>query len=396
MAGLFGFGWPITSFFNNKANSNSMQEESTITSNGCGGGVGAFRSLYPPFFKNCTFRRNDAAVNGGAFFIIEDENTTPWDLRDCVVQSNNAFKAGGGVFFVGNRPLFTFSLLSSNTANYSGNLASPPEALFFEIDSWQNQTIGKSFSPEVEFTLRDVVGSVVTFPYSLRPIVKVSIEDNTVELQGTREEQVSKNGIIRFSNLGLLGPSGGPYGILFRISVPLVGGNVRDLNTTVFVNLDKCRPGEQFLDSKCQLCPEGKYSTTFDSETCTRCLPGRYQNATGGARCVDCPPGSFACDSGFSKCLFCSENFYHVGNSSSSRCEPCPKLGAICEKGQVYSKTGFFVTRDMEGIARAIECPDKFCEERSKCAANRKLYRENAMCGACNEGYYDWNNVCVK
>ncbi len=150
-------------------------------------------------------------------------------------------------------------------------------------------------------------------------------------------------------------------------------------------------------DSKCLLCPPGRFSEMQGGEECTFCTAGKFSSGSGATLCTDCSEGSFslaigadsslsclACiagsfsaEAGSTTCIKCDSGMF--SNSGSSECQDCDpgthnalsgaSACASCFPGEYAESPGW------------MEC--NLCSEGSYSSASGTV-----VCDACASGKY--------
>ena len=81
------------------------------------------------------------------------------------------------------------------------------------------------------------------------------------------------------------------------------------------------------------------------------------------------------------QCL--STEYLATPSSGAPHCVSCPASGALCGFGQINSTANFWIERDAtSGQVSVYQCPLKYCDSGSQCAAGRLPYEQNPLCGA--------------
>ncbi|EKX34804.1 hypothetical protein GUITHDRAFT_118978 [Guillardia theta CCMP2712] len=103
-----------------------------------------------------------------------------------------------------------------------------------------------------------------------------------------------------------------------------------------------------YLDSGCQLCPEGQFSSEPGSTVCIDCLTGSYTDNLGTSVCTNCAAGKYQQDSGSTVCHNCAAGTvsFVLGASACSNCAVGQKQASagqavcdLCEAGTYQGST---------------------------------------------------------
>ena len=151
---------------------------------------------------------------------------------------------------------------------------------------------------------------------------------------------------------------------------------------------------------ECVPCPAGEFANTTASSECSPCPPGYVSSSKSGSfTCTACVAGTYSDGSTAAyQCLICAPGTYTLMNASTD-CASCANVvGTFCEKGAVVIDTGYwgYVTSDNR-IATA-PCRASLCENGligRQCASGRQASATNALCGACDPGWSEWNGQCL-
>ncbi|KAJ3452198.1 hypothetical protein M0812_03962 [Anaeramoeba flamelloides] len=172
------------------------------------------------------------------------------------------------------------------------------------------------------------------------------------------------------------------------------------------------------VNSSCNPCPAGTYSTAYGAttiETCLECDPGTYNPQTGATSrdfclkchmgtynphsgsnstqsCIPCPLGSVSNISGSSSCEFCEKG--KIPSKKNDRCESCPA-------GTYSSQTGSLScvkcpTNTISIGINNIKCTK--CMVNGICLGGDKCkpgHDPNQLCRVCKEGKFRIADICV-
>lgn len=166
----------------------------------------------------------------------------------------------------------------------------------------------------------------------------------------------------------------------------------------------------------CLPCAPGFYAPIDGSIGCIRCNPGFYQAMGGASNCVaceqgkfasdfnsticaSCPPGRYESNDGANECVVCSSGRYMLASNATYDCNDCSSVaGAICRNGEISAEPNYFVySRDTQLLS--APCVTSACRGGAlsqQCADHRAAPPSNLLCGACESGYSEWSDTCVR
>jgi len=144
----------------------------------------------------------------------------------------------------------------------------------------RQQVSGQIIERPISLTIRDYYGNIITID-DTSTVSVVSTDTSRLTLSGATSV-TSQAGYVTFDSVNFLGvPGGTDFGLLFQIqqydeqfvrtaySLGPTNPVLNKLSTQI--DLRECVVGEEESNSKCVVCPPGKYSLFTNSKSCDNC-----------------------------------------------------------------------------------------------------------------------------
>ena len=232
--------------------------------------------------QNSTFINNTGIDGGAIHFSCTSTQNCNLTLTDVTLDSNNATRRGGALYYDFVRPSLNRVKYNNNDAAYGQNIASYPVKIKLvnstqDDISFENVGSGVIYPQTLYFGLYDYDDQILVIE-NINQIIISAIDTQTSSVSGFNAQKLNQ-GIAEFDNIAFVATPGSTN-ILYQASSKAIdddkiqqvfGQPISD--NTININFRYCQPGEIVTnENQCQECSAGTYSLDWNSTECKNCI----------------------------------------------------------------------------------------------------------------------------